>query len=183
MPDTTAALRVIDLLGVFYEEDTHLMVVDEFDGSKNVDEVLSTFQDSETRLLAHHRPHEPHDKTRWGGGCCHLENTGECHFGHHERPDSIYTFNASGILRREEGDWVIEKEDGSKLKVYTKVLVAHRSQIVITSVPDLSQIEEKVKSFDPSNLDGASLDELTDQLKDMKSYLEQLHKLQKNIDG
>lgn len=175
-------LKVLDLIGVFYRQDGHLMVADEFEGAQKVATRLESLVGHEVRLLAHHRPTEPPDRTRWGGGCCHLENTGECPWGHHDNPDTLFMYNGHGVLRIEGDQWFLEKEDGSKQEIRTHFLEAHRSQIVVTSIPNLEQINEKVRSFDPSKLENANIDELTDQLGQIRDMLEQIHSLQKNID-
>ena len=182
MPSASTALRVADLLGVFYQEGPKLLVADEFEGARDVGTVLAQFENQEVRVLVHHRPREPHDPTRWGGGCCFHEPSGTCPFGHHDRPDSLYTFNAVGILKRDGTDWYLEKDEGTKAEIYTSFLIGHRSQIVVTSIPDVSEIDEKIRSFDPSSLEGANLDELTAKLKEMREYIQHLDKLQKNID-
>lgn len=181
MPTTIPGLTVIDLLGVFYREDGHLMVADEFEGATDVEKKLESLMGQEVRLIAHHRPPEPHDTNRWGGGSCLLENTGTCHWGHHDQPKSLFTFNSGGVLSVEGEKWFIEKE-GEKTEMLTEFLIAHRSQIVVTSIPDLDQIDEKIRSFDPSKLENANIDDLSEQLKQMRDYLEELNRLQKNVD-
>lgn len=182
MPEPLLGLKVVDLLGVFYEAEGRLMLADEFEGNVDVQEKLEPLIGQEVRFLAHHRPADPPIEGRWGGGCCHLENTGKCHWGHHDQPDSLFTFNSKGVLRVEDEKWHLEKEDNTKLDIVVRFLVGHRSQIVVTSIPDLSQIDEKIRSFDPSQLEGASIEELGDKLKQMRDYLEELNRLQKNID-
>jgi len=182
MTEPLRGLKVVDVLGVFYREDGRLMVADEFEGARDVDAVLRKFGDREVRVLAHHRPHEPHDGARWGGGCCVLENSGRCHFGHHERPDALYTFNGVGTLRADGERWVLDG-DGDPVDCRLGFLEGHRAQIVVTSIPNLEQIDETVRSFDPSNLENATLDELTEQLADMRDYLADLERLKNDIDG
>lgn len=183
MPESLKGLKVTDILGVFYREGGRLMVVDEFDGIRDVDEVFGRFVDHEVRIIAHHRPHEPHDEARWGGGSCMLENTGHCHFGHHDKPGDLYTFNGVGTLRADGDRWFLSPEKGDEIEFRTPFLEGHRSQIVVTSIPNLEQIEEKMKSFDPSNLKDASLESLTDSLGEMRDYLAQMHNLKNNTDG
>ena len=188
MSEPLQGLKIIDILGVFYREDDTLMVADEFEGIRDVDEVLRQFEGQEVRVLAHHRPQEPHDHARWGAGCCMLENTGKCHFGHHKAPKNLFMFNGVGHLRVAGKRWFLEerKEEADELKFHDckfGFLEAHRSQIVVTSIPHVDQIEEKVKSFDPSNLENASLEDLSDQLGQMRDYLAELNRLKNDIDG
>lgn len=183
MSDPLKGLEVRDLIGVFYYEDDCLMVADEFDGTVAVAEALDKFIDQEVRLLAHHRPIEPPVKDRWGGGCCLLENVGECHFGHRENPGLLYTFNAAGILRHEAGVFRIDQADEMTELLNAKALTGHRSQIVVTSIPDLDEVEEKVRSFDPSNIENPTIENLTERLGEIREFLVELDELKKNIDG
>ena len=181
MPTPLTGLKIVDVLGVFYREDGRLMVADEFEGTRDVDEILRGFEGHEVRLLAHHRPPEPHLPGRWGAGCCQLENTGRCHYGHHDDAKRLFMFNSVGTLRAEGQDWVVEKEGGERMSAHVDFLVAHRSQIVVTSIPDLESIDEKVKSFDPSDLDPSNLDELTGRLREVRDFLRQIDELKKNL--
>jgi hypothetical protein len=184
MSEPFKGLKIVDILGVFYREDGCLMAADEFEGARDVDAVLREFDGIHVRVLAHHRPHEPHDKARWGGGCCVLENSGSCHFGHHERPDAIYTFNGVGRLRSDGERWVLDPlDEGDVQDCRVGLLVGHRSQIVVTSIPDFDQIDEKVKSFDPSDLEDATLEDLTDRLGEMRDYLAELNRLKNDVNG
>lgn len=181
MADEFKGLQVIDLIGVFYKEGGRLMVADEFDGTRDVLEALEPVVGEELRLLAHHRPTDPPDKERWGGGCCFLENTGECHFGHDEEPGDLFTLNLVGVLRVEGLKIFIDtKEDGTK-ECAVDTLTGHRSQIVVTSIPDLEEIDEKVKSFDPSNIENPTIENLTERLNELRDYLFDLDKLKNDL--
>jgi len=182
MTEKPKGLQVLDLIGVFYKDGERLMVADEFDGARDVLEALEPVVGVEVRLLAHHRPKDPPDKDRWGGGCCFLENTGHCHFGHHENPQSLFTFNLVGVLRV-EGSMLFIDEDGKATTCVTEVLTGHRSQIIVTSIPNLDEIDAKVKSFDPSNIENPTLENLTERLSEMREYLFELDKLKNDIDG
>lgn len=181
MTSPLKGLKVVDALGAFYRDAGRLMVADEFEGTRDVDEILRRFEGHEVRLLAHHRPPDFPLRDRWGAGCCLLENTGRCHYGHHDDPRLLFTFNAAGVLRREGDDWVVEKSDGERLRAHVNFLVGHRSQIVVTSMPDLEGIDEKIRSFDPSNLDPSNLDELTGRLQELRDFLQQVNELKKDL--
>lgn len=181
MGEPYKGLQVVDLIGVFYEEDGHLFVADEFDGAVDVAKALEPVMGDELRLLAHHRPAEPMDKERWGGGCCYLENTGHCPFGHHEKPLDLYTFNAVGVLRVEGVKMYIDTGDEGSKEVLVDFLTGHRSQIVITTIPKIEEIKEKVKSFDPSNIENPTLENLTERLSELRDFLEKMNSLKNDL--
>lgn len=174
-------LKVLDLLGVFYEENGRIMVADEYDGTRDVIEDLSPYFGQTFRLLAHHRPTEPVDNTRWGGGCCLYESSGFCPFGHHANPQHLYTFQAVGVLEC-GGDTirVVGEETKTPELAY---LVGHRSQIVMINRPDMGDIDEKVKSFDPSGLENASVDELIERASALRDFITEIQSLAKDIDA
>jgi hypothetical protein len=175
-------LKLVDFLGVFYRgEDGCLMVADELDGTRAVEAEVAHLEGREVRLLAHHRPVEPHDAARWGGGCCMHESAGRCPFGHHEEASRLYLFNEVGTFRIEDSRWMVGGETPTECLV--DFLTGHRSQIVITSIPDLEKIEEKVKSFDPSGLENATLDELTDKLSEMRDFISEVQRLKDDVDA
>lgn len=183
MTDPSKGLEILNLIGVFYRAGDDLMVADEFDGALNVSERLAPFVGHEIRLLAHHRPIEPLNKSRWGGGCCFLENTGECHFGHQDNPQNLYTFNAVGVLRVEGTKVFLDPEGEEPKSCSVDMLTGHRSQIVVTSIPNLEEIEEKVKSFDPSNIKEPTIENLTQRFTEIREFLLDLDKLKNDLDG
>lgn len=170
-------LQVVDLIGVFYEEDGRLMVADEFDGAQDVLKVFEPLEGQQLRLLAHHRPIEPMDKERWGGGCCFFEKYGQCPFGHHEKPLDLYSFNAVGNLRVEGMRMLIDTPEEDTSEVLVNLLTGHRSQIVVTSIPNLEDLAEKVKSFDPSNIKNPTFEDLTDRLSELRNFLSTMNDL------
>lgn len=174
-------LQIIDLIGVFYEENGRIMVADEFDGARDILEVLEAIDADDLRLLAHHRPLEPMDKERWGGGCCFLEKTGQCPFGHHEKPLDLYTFNAVGNLRVEGMRVFIDTQEGGAEECLTRLLMGHRSQIVVTSIPNTDELDEKVKSFDPSNIENPTLENLTDRLSELRDFMSKIDELKNDL--
>jgi len=174
-------LQVVDLLGVFYEKDGKIMVADEFDGTVDVIDALWPIRNNQLRLLAHHRPTEPMDRNRWGGGCCHLENTGECPFGHSEKPFDLYTFNQVGLLRVEGTKIFIDTPEGEINEVCFDFLAGHRSQIVASSIPNLEGLDEKVKSFDPSNIENPTIENLTERLSELREFLSKMNDLKNDL--
>jgi hypothetical protein len=174
-------LQITDMIGVFYEENGRIMVADEFDGARDVLEVIGAIEAEDLRLLAHHRPVEPLNKERWGGGCCFLENTEHCHFGHHEKPLDLYTFNAVGTLRVEGMKMFVDTREGKSEECFLHFLTGHRSQIVVTSIPNLDELDEKVKSFDPSNIENPTLENLTDRLSELRDFMSKMNDLKNDL--
>lgn len=178
MPDPFAGLRVVDVLGTFYRENGRLLVADEFEGVRDVDAMLADFVDMQVRILAHHRPREPHDSARWGGGCCYLENTGQCHFGHHEDPSRLFVFDGGGILKFLAGRWKLDDTE-----MWLDALLGHRSQIVVMTAPDVDVISEGVAALDPDNMTNPTLDDLLERLRQTRDFVEQINDLKSKIDG
>lgn len=169
-------LKLVDFLGVFYQDaEGRLMVADELEGARDVVVELAHLAGREVRFLAHHRPLEPPDRQRWGGGCCFHEPAGQCPFGHHNDPLGLYTFNQAGRLTLEEGIQV------GGVEVLTKFLPGHRSQVVVTSFPDIREIDEKIRSFDPSKFEGASFDELTEKLAELRDFMTEINHLKNDV--
>jgi len=59
--------------------------------------------------------------------------------------------------------------------------VGHRSQIVITSIPDLDELDEKVKSFDPSNIENPTLENLTERLGELRVFMSKMNDLKNDL--
>lgn len=184
-------LKVKDFLGVFYRENGRLKVSDEFEGSRDVEDEMSPFLGRQVRLVVHHRPVEPIDETRWGGGCCYLEPHGSCPFGHHQNPQDLFVFNSKGVLQVEDCSWVLDRGEGKdQVGVPMEFLEGHRSQILILTVPDEDDIEakmkgfeEKVKGFEDENPRDKKIDELMGQLTEMRDFLDEINKMKDNLDG
>jgi hypothetical protein len=181
MPEPSNGLQVKDFLGVFYREDRRLMVADEFEGARDVDAELRAYAGQEIRLVAHHRPLEPVDESRWGGGCCMLEGTGRCHFGHHEDPRRAFVFNARGVLRERDDLWVLEQEN-EELECLVECLVGHRSQIIVVTVPDVETLEERIQGVQDDSPEGKTIDELRQQITETRDLLTEINRLKNEID-
>lgn len=157
------------------------MVADEFDGVQDVLKAFEPLMKDEMRLLAHHRPLEPMDQERWGGGCCYFETTGKCHFGHHDNPLSLYSFNYAGKMRVEGTEIYIDTAEGEAKQCFVEFLVGHRSQIVVTTIPNLEDFDEKVKSFDPSNIENPTIENLTERLSELSKFMAEMNDLKNGL--
>jgi hypothetical protein len=181
MTEQLQGLKVVDALGVFYRDDTRLMVADEFEGTRDMDVVLSEFEGQHIRLLVHHRPLNPPDHSRWGGGCCFLQSTGHCPFGHHEDAGRVFSFNCAGTLTRTDRGWELDGVAGP-LEVPLDFLIAHRGQVIILRSSDTTDLQEKVDSLDPSNLKNPSIEDLYSRLNEIKDTLVDINRLKDGID-
>jgi hypothetical protein len=181
MEEQSKGLKVKDFLGVFYREDRRIMVADEFEGARDVDEELSEYEGQHLRLVAHHRPLEPVDESRWGGGCCMLENSGRCPFGHHEDPRRAFVFNARGVLRKRDDLWILEQESG-ELECLVECLVGHRSQIIVITVPDVESLEDRIREIQDESPEGKTIDELRQKIEQTRDLLSEINRLKDDID-
>jgi hypothetical protein len=175
-------MEVVNLQGVFYEDGGRLMVADEYEGVQDVVLAMGAFGDQmPVHVLAHHYPPIPPDSERWGGGSCHLENTGNCHVGHREHPRWIYSFNASGVFQG--GNWIVVSPDGATHSLLWRNLIGHRSQIIVVSIPDFDQIARELADLNPDNMTDikkSRLEDLQERATEIRDYLEEINRL-KNL--
>lgn len=157
------------------------MVVDEFEGVRNMDVLLSQFEGKSLRLIAHHRPPEPPQRERWGAGSCMLENTGHCPFGHHKDPLRVFSFNCSGTLQKKEGQWVLQNGEET-LPLTLDFLLGHRSQVIVLKFFETKELDSQMDRLNPDNLDNPSLEELSTRLQDLRNLLTSVNTLKDKID-
>jgi hypothetical protein len=144
---------VVTLLeGVFYEDDNgNLTVADEARGAVVVADALKSLVGRKLVLLAHHRPLDPPDRDRWGGGACLYEPAGECPVGHHDRPGWLYTFHHVGTLSCAGSKWAVTTDQGERHEPWLAALVGHRSQIVLSALPDVEDLKAKLNLDEQPN--------------------------------
>lgn len=158
------------------------MVADEFEGTRDVESVLTKFVGQRVRLMAHHRPNEPHDSRRWGGGSCLFERAGHCPFGHHDSPHNLFAVQASGVLRREHDGWIVE-HDGQSLELHLGLLVGHRGQILVLRPANIVGIDDRVASVQGDDLESMSIDQLSSKLHETRDLLAEINRLKDEIDA
>jgi hypothetical protein len=181
MPSPLRGLQVVDALGVFYREnDGTLMVADEFEGTRDVEAILAKFLGEQVQILAHHRPVEPHDLARWGGGCCLFERAGHCPYGHHDTPQRLFAVQANGKLEHTDA-WSVVKEDQST-DLHLNFLVGHRAQLLVLRPPELEGINTRIDSLQEEPLEKMSLEELSSKLRATRDLLEEVNRLKDKID-
>lgn len=180
MSEQSKGLQVKDFLGVFYREDRRLMVADEFEGTRDVGAELRQYLGKEIRLIAHHRPFEPVNVNEWGGGCCMFENVGYCPFGHHEDSRRAFSFNVCGVLREQDDQWFLEQET-EQVECFMEFLVGHRSQIIITTVPDLASLEERIAAVTSDSPEGKTIEEIQQQITKTRDLLLEINRLKNDI--
>lgn len=176
-----SGFKVKDFLGVFYREGSHLLVSDEFEGVRNVDHELASYGQQEVSVFAHHRPVEPVSNVRWGGGCCMLEASGFCFFGHHDDPRRAFSFKGVGTLVQRDQDWFLEQEPGEYIDCGLRFLIGHRSQIIVTTIPNMDALDKQVKEITSESLEGQSIQELKEKIERTKSLLVEINKLKDNL--
>jgi len=167
----SSTVRVLNFLGVFYEEEGHTFISDENEGTRHLTTELSELDGSFVRFLAHHKPPDPPELGSRGGGSCYIPNGTECPFGHHKNPDSLYVFDESGILRVSKGRVSVTREDTKVVCLRTEFLWGHRAQLVITNIP--SELP-KVPHFDlsdPSSLSSSALHDLSKEITSLRDFL------------
>jgi hypothetical protein len=103
-------LRSLLLEGLWYLQDGVLKVQNKDGEDIVVFDALEPLLNTEVLITMHHFPPNPPDMTKWGGGCCHWENTGNCPAGHQDRPDKIFTLSCEGVLVKDAENWYCEKE-------------------------------------------------------------------------
>lgn len=166
MAEEKAQLKVLS--GVFYDENDTLMVADDTLGAMSVRAALEPLLGRSVVLVAHHCPPDPPDPARWGGGSCLLEGAGHCHAGHHERPGWLYEGKHRGTLVYEatSNEWFTEHE-GKRLKIYLDFLVGHRSQIVVSALPSVEDLQGKIKA----EMENPTIDGLQARIAEMRDLL------------
>lgn len=173
----TEKATVTLLEGVFYEgPDGTLMVADGPRGAASVTDALLELEGTKVILLAHHLPPDPPDPARWGGGCCMYEPSGECPVGHHERKGYLYTFKHAGTLECRGSKWGVTTDQG-RHEPWLESLVGHRSQIVISAIPDVEDLKAKL------NLDEQpkTLEDLEARITAMRDLFVQVNDLKEKL--
>jgi len=167
-------LVVRNLIGVFYEEGSQVMVADELEGTLALSEQLAPLEGVQVHALAHHRPPEPPLKDRWGGGCCLLEPTGRCVSGHSLQSQWLYMFDETGVLERSEQTWGVRSDEGDLRVIRTDWLVGHRSQVVVVSIPAFEMpVIEDISSL--------KIEDLQERASEIQNYLSLLNRLKDGI--
>jgi len=157
---------VMLLEGVFYEgDDGTLMVADHKLGAVSVDDALTPLIGRKVVLVVHHKPPEPADEGRWAGGACMYEPSGECPCGHHERKGWLYTYHHAGTLDWDGSKWAVTTDQGRQ-EPWLASLVGHRSQIVISALPDVEKLKEDLNLGEqPTKIE--DLEERITKLRDL----------------
>lgn len=167
-----ANVQVVVLSGVFYRQDDSLLVADDDLGAVSVEKALEPLLGQTVTFVAHHCPPDPPLPDRWGGGCCLEQPSGHCHVGHHDRPSYLYEANCKGVLRYDDGEWSITKEDGTKLKLYLDFLVGHQSQIVATVLPDLEELKAEIMD----DTENPSIERLQARITQLREFLSMIQR-------
>jgi hypothetical protein len=136
----------------------------------SVDEALQAIQGQPVKVTIHHSPTFPINPTKWGGGSCGWQESGECPFGHHRDPGRLFTVQGEGVLTHEAGTWWFERVQGGRESLpLANALNGHRGRILAVT---LFQRDEQPASGD------VDIEDLTHRaqhlhgiLSDLKQFL------------
>lgn len=160
-------MQTVLLSGLFHHKrgDT-LWCTDDSGEDFYVARELATLVNQDVMLAMYHLPPDPPDPAKWGGGCCTWQEKGVCPAGHHEHPDRLLVFSATGMLiQREPSAWFIRTgQDMTALPL--NMLAGHRSRIVAMTIfkPGVGTVSEDLQAS-------------VEQMKDLLSRLSELPKV------
>ena len=139
------------------------IVVDEGEGKKDLESILSPYIGENISFAAHHTVN-PDTPLLKGFGSCLAEGNSWCVFEHHKHPSRAFSFNTEGVLRQEDHHLYVEKFDGRKDFIPLFMLVGHRGRIAAATVFDVEKMKETVFSHS----------DLKDQMSEMMEMIEKL---------
>lgn len=116
----------------------------------------------------HHDPPTPFDPTRWGGGCCLWEPSGECPAGHHLEPLGLLAVNGRGVLQHDASQWWLDAPDGRRIDLPFALLEGHRARVVGVTVLDPTVPVKDAKLTDS--------DDLITRVVDLRDFLARLQR-------
>ena len=157
--DIPKEFRPVLLAGLFRGDPNQLSVIE--NGTEYwVHKELESLVGSKVHFVMHYQPLK-FDPSKWGYGCCERQRNGAtvCPMGHHESPNKMLLFQATGILSK--SPWAIDD-----VKIPFSEMPEHEGRLVVTS--DF-QIPEKP---DLKDLGG-----LVEELSAMKSFLASISKI------
>ena len=130
---------------------TNLMVQTDDGLVKSVYDTLRPFVGERVQLASHHLPNNPPDVSLWGGGSCFWEPSGQCPFGHHERPQALFNVSGEGILEYDlnhskgSGGWWLLRPDGTRdMLPFAHALRGHRSRVAVATLMTVDQMRDSL---------------------------------------
>ncbi len=166
--------RTILAEGDFYEEDG-LVKVQCRGQVVSVTELLTPLLGEDIQLAIHYVPTEHPDATKWGGGCCHYQDSGFCPAGHHEDPYRILNVHGQGVLRRDSEGWWLEKFDGGRQDFPVELLAGHHARLAAATMFDVGKMRDALKPEDLAKVEdlGVRATQLQDIITQMKKFSEE----------
>lgn len=149
--------RVVNYAGILFSKHGEWHLTDEEKGEINLVHELRAMSGGKVQVTIQHAPRDPPDKTRWGGGCCMWEGTGQnCPSGHHERPGYLYSIAGVGEIVYDtsggKNPWILRREEGGPLPVYFGMLEGHRCQFVVVPSVNPEDLTSMMQNLNPNNL-------------------------------
>lgn len=130
--------------GDFYKEDGILKVVHR-NQVIEIHPLLKPLLGEEVQIAIHFVPSENPDLTKWGGGCCNLQESGFCPAGHHKDPYRILNEHGQGVLNLDsDGRWWLQKFDGTRQTIDIGLLAGHHARLVAATVFDVEKMRDSL---------------------------------------
>lgn len=170
--------RTVLIEGDFYEEGDTIkarsrgQIVD-------VGGILAPLVGEEIQMAIHYVPPNPPDPTKWGGGCCNLQETGKCPAGHDQDPYRILNVHGQGVFRCDPTSsrcpWWLEKFDGTRQDFPLYLLIGHHARLVAATVFDVERMRDSIGPDAAEKVEnmGVRVENLKDILERMKSALKE----------
>jgi len=128
-----------------------------------VKEVLLPLENKEVDLFLCHKPPNPPQLDRWGGGSCFWQPSGKCPAGHHNLSSVLLRVKERGILVDVRGEWHIRNERGLICLPF-KMLEGHSG--IFTAC---SRVGPEMNNVEYSSLEAAQVGVLSKILETLKN--------------
>lgn len=164
-------LRTLLLEGIFYTREATsevLVQTEQHPLPVSVQEALTPLIGEQVILVAHHHPHLPLDETRWGGGCCMWESSGNCPAGHHKDQAFLFNFSIEGTLQHEGEVWSVDGQN-----VDLTMLLGHRSRLAVVTKFDQDSLRGLLNTDDLTKLGGQAT-QMREMLAGLRDFLREM---------
>lgn len=166
--------RTILVEGDFYEDQGSIKV--QYRGHVvDVNALLEPLVGEDIQLAIHFVPVDNPDPAKWGGGCCYCQSEGWCPAGHHEDPYKILNVHGQGVLKHEDGNWWLQKFDGSRQDFPIRLLARHHARLAAATIFDIGKIRDSLNPEDLAKVEdlGVKATQLQDILGRLKQSIKE----------